>query len=175
MNCKQTQPLLSEFIDNSLSARDTFEVDRHLGQCRECEFALHEMRRTVQLLQSAPRYEVGAEFMERLNARLMQVRPTAPRWLWAQNLQQIFRPRMLPAWGALSAMACLVIVLANMPHIPSAPVPGSMDAAVVRAEPIAVQDARTQNVTLAASDPLQDISAANLAAHSGADIETQGN
>ncbi len=42
MSCDREE-LLSRYIDNDLSARETSEIRRHLSSCRECQSAYHEM------------------------------------------------------------------------------------------------------------------------------------
>src|SRR5438045_265717 len=59
MNCRNIQPLLSEYIDNVLSARDTWEVDKHLAECNGCARVVNQMRQTVRLLAESDRFEVG--------------------------------------------------------------------------------------------------------------------
>ncbi len=164
MNCKTVQPLLSEYIDNRLSARDTWEVDRHLAGCNECTRLLNEMRRTVALLQESPRLEVPAEFMQRLQDRLATVEPEPARGAWKESIGRLFLPRVLPAWGAALAACGLAAVLLLPPSHPPATV--LQQGGAVRA---AVQKAASQNVAISASDPLADLGAANLTAHASAD------
>src|SRR2546430_13920477 len=98
MNCRTVQPLLSEYIDNRLSARDTWEVDKHLAACNPCSRALNEMRQTVRLVVDMPRFEVSVDFMERLQSRIESVRPEPQRAAWFAGLRELFRPRVLPGW-----------------------------------------------------------------------------
>src|SRR4051812_42539676 len=101
MNCKTVQPMLSEYIDNVLSARDTWEVDKHLADCNTCGRALNELRQTVRLLGETTRFEVEPEFMQKLQSRIATLEPERPRSAWVANLHDLFRPRALPAWGAV--------------------------------------------------------------------------
>src|SRR5437773_8586705 len=103
MNCRTAQPLLSEYIDNALSARQTWDLDRHLGVCHECTRLLNELRRTAELTSGAPRFEVSTDFMDRLQSKLANVEPEAGGAAWIQTVRALFRPRILPAWGAAFA------------------------------------------------------------------------
>src|SRR5258708_37439088 len=79
MNCKRALPLLSEYIDNSLSARDTWEVDRHLAGCNGCTRALNELRRTVDIVAESARFEVSPDFISCLQSRLEGLEPSTER------------------------------------------------------------------------------------------------
>ena len=160
MNCKTIQPLLSEYIDNALSARDTWEVDRHLGGCNSCVQAVNELRKTVSLMAEAPRFDVSANFMEKLQARIATLEPEPSRAAWFATLRQMFRPRVRPAWGAgLAACALALIFFVSRPSEITGVEPP------LQASPISiVQTSQNQNVALAASNPLGDPAAAALVA-----------
>ncbi len=158
MNCKTIQPLLSEYIDNVLSARDTWEVDKHLSECNPCAGALNELRRTVGLLAEAPRFEVSVNFMEKLQSRIAVIEPQPPRMAWFSGLREMFRPRVLPAWGAaVGACGLAVFFLASRPIV-------EIDRTPSPHGPSIAQTARNQSVALAASNPLGDPAAAALVA-----------
>lgn len=157
MNCKITQPRLSEYIDETLSGRDTWEVDRHLAACHECTRLLNELRRTTALVQSAPRREVSTAFMSSLQTRLAHIEPRPARCAWLEAIRAAFRPRFLPAWSAgLTAIALALVFLIPRQGALITPVPD-----VSTSE----ETAAHQNVAFSATDPFADTAAANLAAH----------
>lgn len=157
MSCKRIQPLLSEFIDNKLSARSTWEVDLHLAECHECTRLLNEMRRTVDLMAGAPRFEVPVDFMQRLQDRIGEAEPASPRFAWLESLGAAIRPRLLPAWGAGLATCALAAILL-VPHGGGVvPVPPGTTGQEIR------QAARA-SVAFSATDPFADLGVANLAA-----------
>jgi anti-sigma factor RsiW len=170
MNCRKIEPMLSEYMNNNLSARETLTVDRHLSECNACARLLNEMRQTVSLLASAPRREVSEDFMANLQARLAQTPAPTPRRVWRDNLRAIFRPRALPAWG-MAAAACALLVFMLIPRHVMTPTSAPTVTAVQSADLIA-QTAKNQHVALTASSPLDDLAAANLAA-SSADLESE--
>ncbi len=170
MNCRKIEPLLSEYLNNSLSARETLAVDRHLSECNACARLLNEMRQTVSLLASAPRREVSPDFMANLQARLAQTPAPTPRRVWRDNLRAMFRPRTLPAWG-MAAAACALLLFLPIPRHVITPPPAPNDTPVQTADSIA-QIAKNQHVALTAYSPLDDLAAANLAA-SSADLENE--
>jgi anti-sigma factor RsiW len=165
MRCTNAQPLLSEYIDNALSARATFEVEKHLADCHECARALNEMRRTVDLVAQGPRFEVSGDFMDRLEARLRDLTPRQERW--AFGMPALWRPRLAPAFGtAVAACALGAVLFLARPGRPPAPGPSL--------QPTSVQDAVRQNVAIAATDPFADIGTANLTAHASSDLAGEG-
>jgi anti-sigma factor RsiW len=170
MDCRKIEPMLSEYLNNSLSARETLAVDRHLSECKACARFLNEMRQTVSLLAYAPRREVSEDFMANLQARLAQTPPPTPRRVWRDNLRAIFRPRTLPAWGMATA-ACALLVFMLIPRQVMTPPAAPTGTAVQTTDPL-TQIAKNQLVALTASNPLDDLAAANLAA-SSADLESE--
>src|SRR5436305_1599247 len=152
MNCSTVKPMLSDFIDNQLSARDTWEVDRHLPACSDCTRALNELRRTVALVADAPRREVSQEFMVGLQAKLVGLEPLPACRAWLASFAELFRPRVLPAWGAglAAAALALILLLPRMPGLRQHPPVEQVAEQVVKT-------ATRQNVAIQATDPLADI------------------
>jgi anti-sigma factor RsiW len=165
MNCQKMHPLLSEYIDNALSARATWEVDKHLAACHHCTRMLNEMRRTVEAVASAPRFEVSGDFMEKLQARLANVEPEPPRRAWLNALEEVFRPRLRPVWGAALGTCALAVVMMISSKTPVVEHPVTSGPSVP-AMPAMVTVAQTQNIALTANDPLGDAAAASMQASS---------
>jgi anti-sigma factor RsiW len=161
MNCQKIHTLLSEYVDNALSARATWEVDKHLAACHHCTRMLNEMRRTVEAVASAPRFEVSGDFMEKLQARLANVEPEPPRRAWLSGLEELFRPRLRPVWGAALGTCALtaVMLVSSKEAVVEHPVPS------LPAVPAMVTVAQTQNIALTANDPLGDAAAASMQAN----------
>jgi anti-sigma factor RsiW len=165
MKCSKVQALLSEYVDNALSARDTWEVERHLSVCYECTRLVNELRRTVAILVEAPRYEVSPEFMERLQARISKLEPAPVRQTWGSSLGYLLRPRTLSAWGV--GFACVLLLM--LWFMPRSTRVSNKPLSLLEGPHVAVrlvQVAKAQNILMAASDPFEDLSAANLAADS---------
>ena len=156
MECRTAQPLLSEYIDNALSGRQTWDLDRHLGVCHECTRLLNELRRTAELTANAPKFEVSADFMDRLQTRLANVEPETGRAAWMDTIRSLFRPRILPAWG-IGLATCTLAAILLAPRAPK--VGPGVDLANYEVT------ARNQNVAISTADPFADTAAANLAAH----------
>src|SRR5689334_10342091 len=77
--CAQVQALLSDYLENTLSARQTLEVESHLTACADCTEASRQMQATVALLRAAPRHDTADDFMARLHARLDTLEPQPVR------------------------------------------------------------------------------------------------
>jgi hypothetical protein len=171
MNCKKAESLVTEFIDNTLSARETWELDKHFAECNACTRLLNETRRTVALMAESPRFEVSDDFMANIQTRIAQVEQQPPKRAWGANLQELFRPRMRPLWGAVGA-ACLLTAVVVMQRMPDATGPGA--AAAIPTAARLVQSARTQSIALSASDPFGDTAAATMAASATTNVGSSG-
>ncbi|HZP80214.1 MAG TPA: zf-HC2 domain-containing protein [Chthonomonadaceae bacterium] len=172
--CAQMRLLLSDYLDDTLSARQVWNVEKHLAACAECAALCRRMQATVRLLQAAPRFDTSDNFMAKLHARLDSVEPerplsrsrlTALRDGWAA-LVETLRQRPAPALSLGFALTALVALLllphggavkpSDLPLPPSRPTSAPV--------PIAAESLR-RSVALAAANPLDDPAAANLEAH----------
>ena len=189
--CRDTRVLFSDYIENTLSARDTWSVEKHLAECGDCSGYLHQMQATVQLLHAAPRYDTADDFMARLHQRLDGVEPEAmrsPSGLtafreWLTGLGASLRNPRVPAFGLGLSALVLVAVVAKQQFTPQS-APTAPPTAITRpAEtPPVTPTASTQqlhsNVAISASNPFEDAAAANLEAQSadsdGDDGDTSG-
>jgi len=163
--CGQTQALLPEYVENGLSAREVWEVEKHLAACPECAAQVRQLQTTVHLLQALERHDTGADFMARLHARLDGLepqpargrRPWDPLERWLAGLRDPLRINRLPALGLGLAMAAAALFFTI--NRPVAPIP-SQAAAVA---PISVEPL-SRHVALSASNPFDDPVAATLEA-----------
>jgi|SRR5579884_2508176 len=164
-NCGKVQAFLSEYVDNALSAREVWEVEKHLAACPECAAQAHEMQATVQLLRMAERHDTSMDFMARLHARLDGLEPQQTRSHplrdsvqgWLAGLRDPLRLNRLPALGLSLAMAAVVLFFAL-----DRPV-DSVNPAGTPAQAISVEPLR-RHVALSASNPFDDPVAATLEA-----------
>src|SRR5579871_131359 len=79
--CREVQELLSDYLDNTLAARQVWEVEKHLAACADCARASRELQATIQVLHAAEQYDTGDAFMAKLHARLdgLDPEPTSHR------------------------------------------------------------------------------------------------
>ncbi len=172
MKCDKIQPMLSAFIDNALSARDTWEVDRHLAECHECQRNLNEMKCTIKLLHDIPSFEVSADFDAKLQEKLSELQPKPDRFMWIKGLSRMFRPRLLPAWGAASILGILLVMMVFFNQKPIRTVNLNTFPST---EANFVQQAKVQNMAFSAVNPLEDVSIANLSAHPSGQFGSNAN
>ncbi len=168
--CQNTRALLSDYMENTLSGRAAWSVEKHLTACALCARYLREMQTTVSLLQTMPRRDTSDDFMARLHARLDTVEPQAESSLarltgWRERLADCgaaLRGPRVPALSlSLSAVALAAALAVNqwMPGArPSDTLPASKSAAV----PAASAQTLNHHVALSASSPFDDPAAANL-------------
>ncbi|HZO91848.1 MAG TPA: zf-HC2 domain-containing protein [Chthonomonadaceae bacterium] len=166
-DCEQTQALLTDYLGNTLSARQAWQVEKHLAACAECARISREMQATVHLLRTAPRYDTSADFMAKLHARLDAVEPEAPRarplLTAAQDglmrVLEALRRRPAPALGmGMAVTALIALLLVSRPASDNNPGTAPPPPAPIVEQPL------RRNVALAASNPLDDPAAANLEA-----------
>ena len=165
--CSDIRVVLSEYIDNTLSARNAWEVEKHLTDCSSCSGEVREMQATVQLLRTAPRFDTSDHFMAALHARLDTVDPSAatggPMWRrvreWLANAGASVVANRVPALSLGFAAAAITLVLTvNRPVEPG-------NAAV---SAVAASDTVHISIASSASSPFSDPAADNLEFRSGA-------
>ncbi len=168
--CGKIPSLLSEYVDDTLSGRQVWEVEKHLAECADCAALLHEMRATVQLMQAAPHYDTSDDFMAKLHTRLdtlePQKTPGRPRLEavrdWLADAQEALRTRRAPALAFGTAMLALAVFLL-LPRPVTGPSGGNLPVPPSMTPPPTA--ALQRSVALAANNPLDDPAAANLEAH----------
>jgi anti-sigma factor RsiW len=157
--CRSVEPLLSDYRENALSAREVWEVEKHLTSCPACTRLSQQMQATVQMLRAADRYDTADDFMAKLHARLdtLEPEPTRGQTLrdmaqnWLGSLQAGMRTRHVPALTAgFAAVALVLLVQGNMPVV----APTVVTPSVV--EHTAPSEALSRQVAFTASNPFDD-------------------
>jgi len=74
MDCREFHDNHFEFIDDTLCGIELVAMQRHISECSDC--AKHDavIRRSLLLFRNLPRIEPSADFADRLNARLQEIR-----------------------------------------------------------------------------------------------------
>jgi len=101
MDCSTFRKNHAAFVDDTLSAVDIIAGHRHLLDCEECAHHDTTVRRALLVFRNLPTIQPSADFSERLNARLAEVR-SAPALEWRQRG---------PGLGAFAAAVFAVIAL----------------------------------------------------------------
>jgi len=160
-DCTGIRRLLSDHVDNNLSARQAWDVEKHLAACRPCAAEARAMKAAVDLLRAAPVADTSDDFMARLHARLDTVDPAivgnpsvwdgVRRWWGGIDLAPFTRRVPVVSLG-LAAAAVAIIIVANRPADP----PGQSSA------PISSGDGVVASVASSANSPFTDPAADNL-------------
>ncbi len=171
--CFSTQELLSAYADNSLSARQSWEIEKHLAVCKECAGVSRQMHATVTLLRGADRADTGNDFMARLHARLDEAAPVVPsrsnpadwaRDLWGRARYRAGRRRVpMTALGMAGAgLAALALFVTHPIEGPSDLSGTGVSSPVLPASSVPAHENLQRNVALTANDPLGDVAAEAL-------------
>ena len=173
MNCKTVQHSISEYIDNGLSARDTWEMDRHFGECNPCNGLLNETRQTINIIGSASQFQLSDDFMSKLNARIAQVEPVKPRLQWLNNIREVLRPGLRPVWAAgLGTCALIAVILIPTMRFGVAKTDVQL---MPNSKSSIVRVVQSENIANAASDPLGDTAAASMVSSNAAETTSPTN
>ncbi len=173
--CSRMREQLSAYVDNTLAARDVWEVEKHLRGCADCAEVSRQMQATVQLLRSVERQDTGDDFMAKLHARLdgLEPEPARRRSLaeqmqeMAANLRGSLSPRRAPGFS-LGMAAAGVAAIAVFTHLPASTTAPATQSIAVTPAPVAadasagVHGSLQRNVALTANDPLGDVAAEYL-------------
>jgi len=181
MNCKTVQSLLSEFVDERLTAADAWQMQTHLSECPGCGRLRRDLDLLHQSLRALPTRQPSANFDAALAQRLALTRRPltrrpltrrpltrrpAPRRTWIDRLALPFRrtgPLLRPAFALGVALAGVGGVLLLPTQSPTADAPAAI--AIHSADHAFVADCVAQRRRDAAGDPLADLAAQNLADH----------
>jgi anti-sigma factor RsiW len=166
VKCRKTGSKLSEYVDNTLSAREMWEVEKHLAECAACSQLAQRTQQTVQVLRSAETLDAGDQFMANLHARLDNLGPVPTRRTpvavmreWLYDIRQQLNARPIPT---LSVGMVSFIVAALLFSGKTGPV-GPLS---VGATENVSREALDRHVAVTASDPFDDPVAAKLEAES---------
>lgn len=79
MDCRNFRDQYSAFIDGALSDAESVAMQVHLAECETCARRDIAMRRGLLVLRNLPAIEPSADFLDRLNHRLSQVKQADAR------------------------------------------------------------------------------------------------
>ena len=93
MNCRETEPLLSAYLDGELDAAHVLGIDAHARECPACAARLESGKQLSAAVRAAPYYRAAPSLRARIES------PAAPAW------------RRPAAWAALAATVALAILV----------------------------------------------------------------
>jgi hypothetical protein len=74
MDCREFKNQHFGFVDDTLSGIELVGMQRHIAECKSCARHDAAVRRSLLLFRNLPRIEPSADFSERLNARLREIK-----------------------------------------------------------------------------------------------------
>ena len=69
LTCKEVVELVTDYLEDALSASERRRFDEHLSTCPYCQIYLDQMRQTIRTLGHLPEQAVPPEALEALLAR----------------------------------------------------------------------------------------------------------
>jgi anti-sigma factor RsiW len=120
MNCRRAQHLLFDFFDGLSNETLRAEVERHLGECADCERFAAEMTRCLALLKRAPvepldenfNWKVRLAIHRERNAALSRAH-TASAWVRGWNVRYAISSGL--AFGAVLVVGAVLLRTGNVP------------------------------------------------------------
>jgi anti-sigma factor RsiW len=70
MECEEMLKMLNEYVDGELDPSICEQLQKHLADCNPCRVVVDTMRKTITLYRDGSRYELPAEFREKLHENL---------------------------------------------------------------------------------------------------------
>lgn len=120
MNCRRARHLLFDFFDGLSNEALRAEVDRHLGECAECDRFASEMTRCLALLRRAPvepldenfNWKVRLAIHREKNAALSRAQ-SASAWVRAWNFRYAVSSGL--AFGAVLVVGAVLLRTGSAP------------------------------------------------------------
>ena len=175
MICNQVELLLSDFTDETLDVSAAWQVQTHLAACTACTKVSRDLLSLRQALQALPTRQPSDQFDAKLAQRLaltrrpqLDVPRRSPLALTGQGrLAGIFRTLGVPTTGRrlrpALALGFALTAIAAAVWVPQYPGTSPDSSAVHLADKAFVADCVAQHRRAAASEPLADLAAQNLA------------
>lgn len=121
-DCTRIQPLLSEYVDGTLTDQVSWDVKMHITSCAVCAKIADDFSATSRLLGELPQMELSANFEAMLTQRLadeaLRPRQRTPWNRFTDTLSEIWqnstRRNVMATGVAVAAMVPLVVVILNM-------------------------------------------------------------
>jgi len=113
MTCEETTKLISQFIDDTLSAELSVAVDAHIDRCPVCRAHVAGFRSLSRSLRQLTRPVVPNDLATSINAALAieaAAQLQSPRQTWQERLSLWLEPRLMP-YG-LGSFASVVLFAA---------------------------------------------------------------
>ena len=167
MICNQVESLLSDFTDETLDVSAAWQVQTHLAACTACTKVSRDLLSMRQALQALPTRQPSDQFDAKLAHRLALTRRPPLVETGQGRLAGIFRTLGVPTTGRrlrpALALGFALTAIAAAVWVPQYPGTSPDSSAVHLADKAFVADCVAQHRRAAASEPLADLAAQNLA------------
>ena len=183
-DCTRVQPLLSEYVDGTLTDQASWDVKMHLTSCAVCAKIADDFTATSRLLGELPQLELPSNFEAMLTKRLADqaLRPQ-PLTLWTRltnAFSELWRNnarRNVMATGVAVAMVVpLAVVVMNRPlsvtpgksiAVVTSPTPQTSNPTGTDSPSLDLNHVLNAHVSYASSEPLGDQSGLLIASDGG--------
>ncbi len=122
MNCEQSQQLLIEYIEGSLHAEATIELEKHLRSCPECQLEYKELQTTIAQVSEVPAPQPDEKFWEAFPDQVLDAykkqEQTAPEYVATDSVRtensllQTLQDWLLPNRWPQLAMQTIMLTIA---------------------------------------------------------------
>jgi len=114
MNCRRARHLLFDFVDGMSNESLRAELDRHLGECAECERFAAEMTRALALVRRAPVEALDENFNWKVRLAIHRERNalrsrSASAGAWARAWNMRYALSMGLAFGAVLVVGAVAL------------------------------------------------------------------
>jgi len=121
-NCKQTQSVMSDYVDTALAGNRMQAVREHLRACAECSAEHHSLEQTRALVAGLGTRRAPADLALRIRSAISRERAEQQRRSWSGMLVRVedgLRSFMLPATAGLVSAIVFFGVLIGFWAIPA--------------------------------------------------------
>lgn len=107
MNCQTFEHYLVDYLEGTLSSKDTHDVDAHLQFCGHCQTLLAQEKAISEKLQQWPKLTCPESVIEKV---FFEIAERQPKVSWKTSIQWWFAPEHVWKIGVAAAIVLLVLM-----------------------------------------------------------------
>jgi hypothetical protein len=108
MNCQTFEQYLVDYLEGTLSSKDTCDVDAHLQQCVHCQTLLAQEKAISEKLQQWPKLTCPESVIEEV---FFEIDARQPHVSWKTSIQWWFAPEHVWKIGVAAAIIVVLVVV----------------------------------------------------------------
>lgn len=108
MNCQTFERYLVDYLEGTLSSKDTHDVDAHLEQCVHCQTLLAEEQEISEKLHQLPPLKCPEQLIDTV---LIEIKKEQAQVTWRERLQWWFVYDRLWKFGVTAAAIAVLVVM----------------------------------------------------------------